>query len=103
MFKLKKRIMSLGLALVLCMTMAMPVMAAPSRCPSCGSASIASVEDLTRAQTEYRPCIHGYASTDDRVEVLCRYRRYLWNSCHRVMVSDEAYSKEVMSRMCPWA
>lgn len=101
MFKLKKRILSLGLVMALCMTMSMPVMAAGRRCPSCGSTNTEYGDDIVEYQKMDTPCIHGTGGRDD-VEFLVHYPTYVCNDCGHTTVLPESYREE-MRRICRYA
>lgn len=100
MFKLKKRVLSLGLALVLCTTMVLPAQAAGGPCSYCGSTNMQFYLDKTESVRISRPCIHGYSNAEDDVECIVHYRRYICNDCPNIMTDESPYYIEEMRRMC---
>ena len=101
MFKFRK-ILSLGLAVTLCMTMSLPVMARGNVCSKCGSSNLEVYGDEQSYESRIESCVHGYEKSTDRVEYLVHRDMLYCHDCHHTMTSLYP-RKEEMRRMCQWA
>lgn len=102
MRKFKKRILSLGLALILCAAFTMTAMAGAGMCPTCRGTDTESLGDDTGAEHVSEKCIHGYAGAYDQVDYLVYYKTIFCRNCWEAKITGVRYKQE-MSRICQWA
>ena len=101
MYKFRKRVVSLGLALVLCTTLTLPVMARGSMCPTCKGTNTEPLSEVTTSEHNTELCIHGHANAKDYVDYRVHYSRIYCNTCRTEKIKGETYREE-MSRICQW-
>lgn len=102
MRKFKKRVLSLGLALILCTAFTMTAMAGAGMCPTCRGTNTSSLDDKLNAESASELCIHGYAGARDQVEYLVYYSRIYCYTCNEAKITGQSYRQE-MTRICQWA
>ncbi len=100
MLKLKKRIATAGLVLMMCVTMVLPAMAAGYPCSQCGSTDTELDHEVTTSEYKYVDCIHGLGG-QDRVLYRVHMPVVYCNVCKKFrQVHKDYYYYEEMSRIC---